>query len=138
MSISLESSFRGLLPTAKEFTSNTLAANYARINPTFEMLFKEQEHLLKQANVFKTGPSIRPQSNILDRFGSLSRQQSPQIEITLSKGDVVVTKSQPSPLSPATKTSSDSAVQNLSLSLNDEDVPDDDDEITVVCSIQWF
>lgn len=102
------------------------------------MLFKEQENLLKQANVFKTGPSIRPQSNILDRFGVLSRQQSPQIEITLSKGDVVVTKSQSSPLSPATKKSSDSAVQNLSLSLNDEDVPDDDDEITVVCSIQWI
>lgn len=124
-----------MLPATKDFTSNPLAAIYARANPTFEMLFKEQEHLLKQANVYKTGPPTRPQNLLNDRFGLLSRLQSPQIEITLSKGDVMVTKSQASPLSPATKKSSDTAsVQNLGLSLNDEDVPDDDDEITVVCS----
>lgn len=129
-----ESRFRGILPATKDFTSNSLAANYGRLNPSFDMLFKEQEHLLKQANAYKPAASMRSQSNILDRFAAFNhRQPSPQIEITLSKGEVVVSKSQASPMSPATKKSSaDNAVQNLSLTLNDEDLPDDEDEITVV------
>lgn len=129
-----ESRFRGILPATKDFTSNSLASSYGRLNPSFDMLFKEQEHLLKQANAHKPAASTRSQSNILDRFAAFNhRQPSPQIEITLSKGEVVVSKSQASPMSPPTKKSSaDNAVQNLSLTMNDEDLPDDEDEITVV------
>lgn len=133
----LESRFRGILPATKDFTSNSLAANYGRLNPSFDMLFKEQEHLLKQANAYKPTASTRSQSSFHERFAALNhRQPSPQIEITLSKGEVLVSKSQASPMSPAGKKSSaDNTVQNSGLSLNDEDLPDDDDEITVVSLI---
>lgn len=113
----------------KDLSSNPLAATYARLNPTFEMLFKEQEQLLKHANVYKN--IARFPLNAQERLQSFSRQQSPQIEITLSKG--TSTKSQSSPSSPSIK-KTENTVQDLSLSMNEEDLPDDDDDITVVCA----
>lgn len=95
------------------------------MNPTFDMLFKGQEQLLKQASSYKN--SNRFTFNAQDRRQSLSRQQSPQIEITLSK------KSSQSP-SPSMK-KPEETVQNLSMSVNDEDVPDDDDEMNAAAKI---
>lgn len=120
------------MPSAKDLSSNPLASTYARLNPTFELLFKEQEQLLKHANVYKN--IARFPMNAQERLQSFSRQQSPQIEITLSKGNLLTsTKSQSSPSSPSIK-KAENTVQNLSLSLNEEDLPDDEDDITVVCA----
>lgn len=96
------------------------------MNPTFDLLFKGQEQLLKQANSYKN--SNRFTFNAQDRRQSLSRQQSPQIEITLSK------KSSQSP-SPSMKKTSEETVQNLSMTVNDEDIPDDDDELNAAAKI---
>lgn len=95
------------------------------MNPTFDMLFKGQEQLLKHANTYKN--SNRFAFNAQDRRQSLSRQQSPQIEITLSKK---ITQS-PSP----SMKKPEETVQNLSMSVNDEDVPDDDDEMNAAAKI---
>lgn len=122
-------SFRGILPSAKDLSSNPLASTYARLNPTFELLFKEQEQLLKHANVYKN--IARFPMNAQERLRSFSRQQSPQIEITLSKGNLLASTKSPS--SPSIK-KAENTVQNLSLSLNEEDLPDDEDDITVVCA----
>lgn len=95
------------------------------MNPTFDLLFKGQEQLLKHANSYKN--LNRFVFNAQDRRQSVSRQQSPQIEITLSK------KSSQSP-SPSMK-KPEETVQNLSMSVNDEDVPDDDDELNAAAKI---
>lgn len=119
-------SYRGILPSPKESSStspNPISSAYFRMNPTFDMLFKGQEQLLKQANSYKN--SNRFTFNAQDRRQSVSRQQSPQIEITVSK------KSSQSP-SPSMK-KPEETVQNLSM--NDEDIPDDDDEMTAAAKI---
>lgn len=95
------------------------------MNPTIDLLFKGQEQLLKHANSYKN--SNRFTFNAQDRRQSVSRQQSPQIEITLSK------KSSQSP-SPSMK-KPEETVQNLSMSVNDEDIPDDDDELNAAAKI---
>lgn len=95
------------------------------MNPTFDMLFKGQEQLLKHANAYKN--SNRFVFNAQDRHQSLSRQQSP-IEITLSK------KSAPSPSPSPSMKKPEETVQNLSMSVNDEDLPDDDDELTAAAA----
>lgn len=119
-------SYRGILPSPKESTSpNPISSAYFRMNPTFDMLFKGQEQLLKQANSYKN--SNRFAFNAQDRRQSLSRQQSPQIEISLSK------KSSQSP-SPSIMKKPEETVQNLSMSVNDEDIPDDDDELTAAAA----
>lgn len=107
-----------------------MASPYGRLNPSFESLFKEQKELIKRTNVFKRSSRFGINTPI-ERSQSLnvSRQQSPQIEITLSKSNAMLLKSQSSPPSPAGK-KSDETVQNLSLSMNDEDLPDDDEELT--------
>lgn len=109
---------------------NPMVSPYGRMNSSLDMLFKEQEHLLKRSNMYK--PTSRFGINTpVERSQSLnvSRQQSPQIEITLAKANAMLSKSQSSPPSPAGK-KADDTVQNLSLSMNDEDIPDDDDELT--------
>lgn len=90
------------------------------MNPAFDMLFKGQEQLLKQANSFKTSNRFAFNAHH-DRRQSLSRQQSPQIEIMLPKKNL---QSSPTPSMKKTE----ETVQNLSMSVvNDEDIPDDDD-----------
>lgn len=110
-----------------------MASPYSR--PSFEMLFKEQEHLLKRSNVYKHSSRFGI-STPIERSQSLnvSRQQSPQIEITMSKSNAMQSKSQSSPPSPACKKAVDETVQNLTLSMNDEDIPDDDDELTTAAA----
>lgn len=92
------------------------------MNPTFDMLFKGQEQLLKQTNSYKN----RFTFNAQDRRQSLSRQQSP-IEIMLSKKSIA--SESPSP----TMKKPEETVQNLSV--NDEDLPDDDDELNAAAKI---
>ncbi|XP_031628959.1 broad-complex core protein isoforms 1/2/3/4/5 isoform X2 [Contarinia nasturtii] len=119
--------YRGILPSKESSSSspNPLSSAYFRMNPTFDLLFKGQEQLLKQANSYKN--LNRFTFNAQDRRQSLSRQQSPQIEITLSK------KSSQSP-SPSMK-KTEETVQNLSMTVNDEDIPDDDDELNAAAKI---
>lgn len=121
-------SFRGILPPkdAGTHSPNPLSSAYFRMNPTFDMLFKGQEQLLKHANAYKN--SNRFVFNAQDPLQSpLSRQQSP-IEITLSK------KSAPSPSPSPSMKKPDDTVQNLSMSANDEDLPDDDEELTAAAA----
>ncbi|XP_055304688.1 broad-complex core protein isoforms 1/2/3/4/5-like isoform X2 [Sitodiplosis mosellana] len=123
--------YRGILPSPKESSStspNPLSTAYFRMNPTFDMLFKGQEQLLKQANSYKN--SNRFAFNAQDaRRQSLSRQQSPQIEITMTKKSSQSQSPSPSMKKP------EETVQNLSMSVNDEDIPDDDDEMTAAAKI---
>lgn len=94
------------------------------MNPTFDMLFKGQEQLLKHTNSYKNRFTFNAQDR--DRRQSLSRQQSP-IEITLSKKSLPSESPSPSMKKP------EETVQNLSM--NDEDLPDDDDELNAAAKI---
>lgn len=96
------------------------------MNPTFDMLFKGQETLLKHANSYKNRFTFNAQER--DRHQSISRQQSP-IEITLSKKSATSQSPSPSIKKP------EETVQNLSMSVNDEDLPDDDDELNAAAKI---
>lgn len=110
-----------------------MASPYSRLNPALEMFCKGQEQLNKRSIAFKHSNRFGINTPI-ERSQSLnaSRQQSPQIEITLSKANAML-KSQSSPPSPVCK-KTDETVQNLSLSMNDEDIPDDDDELTTAAA----
>lgn len=128
-------SCRGMLPTTKDSpstSSNPMASPYSRF-PALEMFSKGQEQLNKRSMAFKHSNRFGINTPI-ERSQSLnaSRQQSPQIEITLSKANAML-KSQSSPPSPVCK-KTDETVQNLSLSMNDEDIPDDDDELTTAAA----
>lgn len=93
------------------------------------MLFKGQEQLLKHASTYKNSARFAFSAQDRDRRQSLSRQQSPQIEITLSKKSAMSLSPSPSMKKP------EETVQNLSMSVNDEDLPDDDDELNAAAKI---
>lgn len=129
------SRYRGMLLGPKEGnqtagTSTASTASSSRMNLSFETLFKEQEQLLKRATAFKN--LNRYSMTAQERTPSFDGKESPQIEITHSRSDVFLSKTSPSLSDSAKKT--EETVQNLSMSLNDEDLPDDDDELATAAA----
>lgn len=131
-------SSHGMLPTTKDLpstSSNPMASPYNnRLNPALEMFCKGQEQLNKRSIAFKHSNHRFGINTPIERSQSLnaSRQQSPQIELTFTKANAML-KSQSSPPSPVCK-KTDETVQNFNLSMNDEDIPDDDDELTTAAA----
>lgn len=113
-------------------TSNASATvTSPRFNPVFEMLFKEQEQLLKRTAMYK-------HSNHFPMPMQESHQTKEQLsssnnEITIIKRSMLPSKSPLESNKVFTK-KPDETVQNLSIPLNDEDVPDDDDELATAAA----
>lgn len=108
-------------------TSTSSIASNPRMNLTLESLFKDPDQLLKRAAAFGKSAGRFTLTSSQERLPLNDGKVSPQIEITLAKRDSLLSKASPSLSDSAKKT--EETVQNLSLSLNEEDLPDDDDEL---------
>lgn len=96
---------------------NVASSSSTRFNPMLDVLFKEQEQLLKRASLFKAA----------SRYGA--SQVSPKQNESLAASMMIDSKSTKSPKE------GDDVAQDLTMGpLNEEDVPDDDDELVAAAA----
>lgn len=136
-------SYRGLAFASKDPFANNAAAS--RFNPLVEMLFKEQEYLLKRAalykNVIRFPLSTASSTTTTTTSTSDSSNQHKPVRESMTLNDLVKTRRKSLLLKPQHITSPDIAnktnentVQVLKIASPDEDLPDDDEELSVAAA----
>lgn len=132
-SIQIQSRYRGISLSQRNVaggsntTNSTVASATSRFNPMLEMFFKEQEQLLKRTSMYKNTQRF---PKTLHEHQQSIKEPSVSNEIILNKRNASVSKAPRSPTNQIDLIKRpEETVQDLTIPLNDEDVPDDDDEL---------
>lgn len=98
----------------------------------FEIFFKEQEQMLKRAAIYKNSSRFP----LALQEHQMPREPSTSNEIHLTKRSSLLLKSPKSPTNPIdiTRKPDETVPNSVGVPLNEEDVPDDDDELTTAAA----